>query len=111
MPNQLANEVKSIRQELGLSQEHFARIMNTSTKSISRWENKMTKPAPLAEEMLDFWDEVVRVISGFGDNPSEWIRRENPELGGKKPIDLAYTSEGRRKMIILLEKAANGIPG
>jgi len=111
MTTSVATEVKSIRNELGLSQEKFAQLLNASTKSISRWENNKTKPTPMAEEMLSLWDEVVRIISGFGDNPSEWMRRKNPELGNKRPIDTAYTYEGRRKILVLLERAAHGILG
>ena len=111
MTMSVATEVKSIRNELGLSQEKFARLLNASTKSVSRWENNKNKPTPLAEEMLSLWDEVVRIISGFGDNPSEWIRRKNPELGNKRPIDIANNYEGRRKILVLLERAAEGILG
>ena len=109
MSVQLAEEIKGIRKELGLSQEKFARVLNTSSKSVSRWERNITEPTPLAQEMLALWDEVVRIISGFGDSPSEWLRRKNPELGGKRPLEIAYSYYGRRKILSLLERAAQGI--
>lgn len=39
-----------IRYSLGLTQHEFAELMGTSVKTISRWENKETKPILTADQ-------------------------------------------------------------
>lgn len=40
--------IKSIRKELGLSQEMLARDLNVSFATLNRWENGRTNPSHLA---------------------------------------------------------------
>jgi DNA-binding transcriptional regulator YiaG len=47
-----AEEIKKIRESLGLTQEKFARLLNVTTTSINRWENGVAKPSPLAVEKI-----------------------------------------------------------
>jgi len=42
--------LKSIRIELGLSQEQLARELNISFSTLNRWENGKTSPSKLAKE-------------------------------------------------------------
>lgn len=44
--------VKSIRKDLGLSQEQLARALNISFSTVNRWENSKTKPSPMAKELF-----------------------------------------------------------
>ena len=47
--------LKAIRTELNLTQEQFARELNVSFSSLSRWENGHTAPSRLAKmSLLEF---------------------------------------------------------
>ena len=43
-----AEDIKKLRNKLGLSQEKFARLLNVSYMSVNRWEADKTKPSGLA---------------------------------------------------------------
>lgn len=41
------DEIRSIRQSMGLTQEQFAGLLGTSFTCVNRWENGRTKPSRL----------------------------------------------------------------
>ena len=45
---QIAQHVLEIRLQMGLTQEQFAAKLGVSFPTVNRWENKKTKPSPLA---------------------------------------------------------------
>lgn len=47
--------IKSIRQQLGLSQEELAQKLGVSFTSVNRWENGQTKPSKLARRQIDIF--------------------------------------------------------
>src|ERR1700722_6681059 len=49
---QIAQHVLEIRLEMGLTQEEFAAKLGVSFPTVNRWENKKTKPSPLAIQKL-----------------------------------------------------------
>lgn len=49
---QIAQHVREIRHEMGLTQEQFAAKLGVSFPTVNRWENKKTKPSPLAIQKL-----------------------------------------------------------
>lgn len=49
----LPKHLKSIRQQLGLSQEEFAQKLGVSFTSVNRWENGQTKPSKLARRQIE----------------------------------------------------------
>jgi putative transcriptional regulator len=49
---ELANKIKEVRQELGLTQEQFAVKLGVTFPTVNRWENLKTKPSPLALQKL-----------------------------------------------------------
>lgn len=49
---QIAQQVLEIRLEMGLTQEQFAVKLGVSFPTVNRWENKKTKPSPLAIQKL-----------------------------------------------------------
>lgn len=51
--NDLPKRIKSIRQQLGLSQEELAQKLGVSFTSVNRWENGQTKPSKLAKKQID----------------------------------------------------------
>ena len=48
----IAEELKKIRQQKGWSQEDLAREIGVSFATVNRWENGKTKPSRLAQEKI-----------------------------------------------------------
>ncbi len=48
-----ADLVRETRQRLGLSQEKFALKLGVSFQSVNRWENRRTKPLPVALKQIE----------------------------------------------------------
>ncbi len=44
----ISEEIKQIRNRLGVSQEAFAQMLGVSFGSVNRWERGACKPSPLA---------------------------------------------------------------
>ena len=49
----ISRQIKSIRKQLGLSQEELAQKLGVSFTSVNRWENGQTKPSKLARRQID----------------------------------------------------------
>jgi len=45
-------EIKQVRQKLGMSQQKFATKLGVGMMTVSRWERGIAKPSPLALEKL-----------------------------------------------------------
>ena len=48
----IAEELKKLRQKQGWSQEDLARNLGVSFATVNRWENGKTKPSRLAQEKI-----------------------------------------------------------
>ena len=48
----IADELKKMRQQRGWSQEDLARALGVSFATVNRWENGKTKPSRLAQEKI-----------------------------------------------------------
>ena len=48
----IAEELKKLRQQKGWSQEALARELGVSFATVNRWENGKTKPSRLAQEKI-----------------------------------------------------------
>ena len=46
------DEIKKIREKLGLTQERFAKLINITNSTVNRWENGHSKPSPLAVDKI-----------------------------------------------------------
>lgn len=51
--NVISNQIKEIRNRLGLTQEKFAARLGVTFPTVNRWENGRTKPSPLAQKQID----------------------------------------------------------
>jgi putative toxin-antitoxin system antitoxin component (TIGR02293 family) len=58
-------------------------------------------------EGQDVWDMAVRVFESQ-DNAEEWMNSEIPSLGGKKPVELMMSKEGREMVKDALERILTG---
>ncbi len=52
MENMEEVDVKEIRKKLKLTQEGMAQRLGVSFATLNRWENKKSKPSPMAKSML-----------------------------------------------------------
>jgi DNA-binding transcriptional regulator YiaG len=57
-------EIKKLRKNLGLSQEHFAHKLGVSVGTVCRWEGGKVKPSPLALEKLKEVGRFGRHLQG-----------------------------------------------
>ena len=59
-PENFAEMVKEVRQQLGLSQEELAHELGVSFSTINRWENSKTVPFKLARRQLEAFCERMK---------------------------------------------------
>jgi putative transcriptional regulator len=52
-PDNFATSVKTLRAQLGLSQEDLAKALGVSFASVNRWENGKTQPSKLAKSQFE----------------------------------------------------------
>lgn len=50
--NQIGQQIRKLRIEMGLTQEQFAVRLGVSFPTVNRWENQKAKPSPLAFQKL-----------------------------------------------------------
>jgi len=74
---QIAKQVLAIRLEMGLTQEQFAAKLGVSFPTVNRWENKKTKPSPLAIQNLQ------KLLSS--------LKKRNPSSQASKTIENKVT--------------------
>lgn len=69
--------IKTIRQNVGMSQEQFAKALGTTPLSINRWENGKTQPSKMAQTQLfefckknniDLFDYISQQVKRDGDD-------------------------------------------
>jgi DNA-binding transcriptional regulator YiaG len=61
--------IREVRNRLGLTQEKFAAKLGVTLPTINRWENRRTKPSPLAIKNLK------DLIAGMGPEGKDLISR------------------------------------
>lgn len=59
--------MRAVRQALGLSQEKFARLLNVSVKTVTRWESGETRGALTLEQWLLVMGELTRLKVSLKD--------------------------------------------
>lgn len=52
-PENVPDQVKDIRRQLGLSQEDLAHALGVSFATVNRWENGKTAPSKLARRQIE----------------------------------------------------------
>ena len=71
-----AEEVRKIRESLGLSQQQFSTLVGASVKTISNWENGGKIPAARIAQLEAFRDTSIR-----GSRESYFIGNDSPGAG------------------------------
>lgn len=93
--------IKELRLEKGLSQKDIARGINTSQRSISRWENGDNEPTFSALcELSEFFDVSIDYLCG--KNGDEFISYASPLRKDEKIILKKYNdlSENDKNKVI-----------
>jgi DNA-binding transcriptional regulator YiaG len=102
--------VKSVRQELGLTQELFARLAGCSVRTLTDWESGKSPAGARGQRMIEIRrlrEALARVIRPDFIGP--WLQSPNEAFSGLKPIEVIERGEVDRiwRMIYELE---SGIP-
>ena len=76
---QIAQHVLEIRIEMGLTQEQFAAKLGVSFPTVNRWENKKTKPSPLAIQKLQKLLSALKKKSASQESMEEIKANDAPQ--------------------------------
>ena len=71
-------EIRTLRKQLGLTQEEFAHEIGVTFATVNRWENKKSKPSRMALKILAEQKEKMAAAS---KSPS---RKKASKRGGKR---------------------------
>lgn len=52
-PSEFVYKIKSLREQLRISQEDLAKELGVSFATVNRWENNKTQPSKLARKQLE----------------------------------------------------------
>jgi DNA-binding transcriptional regulator YiaG len=55
-------QIRSLRKQLGLTQEEFAHEIGVTFATVNRWENGKSKPSRLATKILTVLDEKTSAL-------------------------------------------------
>jgi DNA-binding transcriptional regulator YiaG len=103
-------QVRSVREQLGLTQGSFARLTGFSVRTIADWEGGKPPAAPKAQRMTEvqrLQQALARVIRP--EFVGQWLQSPNEAFAGLKPMEVIERGEVDRiwRMIYELE---SGIP-
>ena len=103
------NIVKQAVDALG-HRELFVRLLETTTGNLNRFYRRKSLNAYHSEGILDTLRVFSRANSVFGDPEiaGEWLDTAIPALGGRTPISLCDTFEGRNLVKVALRKIEFG---
>ena len=62
-----APDAKAVREQIGLSQSEFARLMRVSVKTLQNWEQHRVRPAGPARALLRIVDANPEVLTVLHD--------------------------------------------
>ena len=70
-----AKTVRAVRKDLGLTQQEFATKLGVALPTISRWENRVHRPSPLA------LNKVASFLRSLGEEGIRLIEKHGIEAG------------------------------
>jgi transcriptional regulator with XRE-family HTH domain len=102
--------VRELREQLGLTQDLFARLAGLSVRTVADWEGGRAPGAARAQRLNEI-RRLQRALAGVmrPDFIGPWLKRPNEAFSGLKPIEVVERGEVDRiwRMIYELE---SGIP-
>ena len=110
MNTAISSRVRSVSENLALTQEELGDLLNTSQRTVSRWATGESAPqrAPKQRllELVYISDQVRRVMKS--EDANLWLFSPNRLLDGETPADLIKRREFRR-VLALIDALAEGI--
>ena len=90
--------------------ELFARLLGTTAGNLSRFYRRRVLAPLQSEALLDVLRLFVLAASAFDsrERGDQWLVTEVPAMGGKRPVDLCDTFEGRALVREALHKIEYG---
>jgi len=78
----VANHIREIRLEMGLTQEQFATKLGVTFPTVNRWENQKAKPSPLAiQNLIKIFKNLQRKQkSSKKEPPNKMVDLQNSSL-------------------------------
>lgn len=109
----ICDDVKELREALGLTQEEFARMLGVSARTVSRWERGESEPTPLALRGIRRWQRLLARLQEVFTTEAvpQWLHLSNESLGGRTPFEVACTIGGEEEILNLIGRLEWGIPG
>jgi len=49
------NEIRDLREKVGLTQRQFARLLGVTHQTVINWEKGRTEPPPMHDELMERW--------------------------------------------------------
>lgn len=105
--------IKNLRNNrLQMSQEAFARLLEVSVATVSRWEREAVTPDTYLDAKLRRLERVAEKLgeSMPGERLAKWLQGPNPDLKGLPPVDLLGSEYGARKLDDMIEQLMHGVP-
>jgi DNA-binding transcriptional regulator YiaG len=79
--------LKRLRDELGMSQEEFARYIGTSARTVSRWESGDTMPNFTIRQMKAMERLLKSIDKTLSDLPDSFAPAHTINFGTRQDID------------------------
>lgn len=88
-------EITSALEDLGLSQEMLARILQVSARTVARWLAGDVEPSPDHRERLEKIKQIHReMLKALRPGAiSKYLQAYNETLGGRRPLDLLLSHQ------------------
>ncbi|MBQ6173551.1 MAG: helix-turn-helix domain-containing protein [Clostridia bacterium] len=113
MEMHLAENIRRLRKERGLTQEQLSEVLGVTAGAVYKWEAKLSVPdLDLIAEMAEFFDVSVDVLLGYemkDNRPETVLKRLRGYRRGKDPAGLEEAEKAIRKyphsFALILESA------
>jgi putative toxin-antitoxin system antitoxin component (TIGR02293 family) len=94
----LAARLEELTSRVDFDQAEVARVVDTNTRTVSRWVQRQASPRPEARERLLELLAVLEHLSGVlrPQAAHDWLFTPNPQLEHHKPVELLRDGEYRR---------------
>jgi DNA-binding transcriptional regulator YiaG len=105
--------IRSLRtKRMKLSQDAFARLLQVSVSTVSKWERGKAKPDAHLDARLRRIEHVARQAEqGLpGQRFAKWLEAPNRSLKGLAPIDLLGSDYGAQALDGFIEQMLHGVP-
>ena len=106
----LSKNTKETRRALHVSQEQFARLLQTTLTSVSRWELGRATPVRWQAQRLHRLHVVIKAIGRMirPENLEAFLTAPHSQLSGLRPLDMLDNENTFKKLLGIIESAKSG---